>query len=156
VYSNDVISFALPDTDTPIDAIPLFEVVEAASMQEGGDKSDDHSASGKIKKNSSKTFDDDPLKKPTSEKKSGDSNKVLFRNALQILTKADGYNSGRQYVVQARDEAECQAIVQELNRLSKIATDKFLAKSQFDKAQASHTPGPCPLSAMQHLAATTV
>jgi hypothetical protein len=134
-------SFALPDTETRIDGIPLFEVLEVVSMQDGGTKSDEQSTSGKVQRDASmSSMEDEPLKKPSSEKKSGDSNKVMFRNALQIHTKPDGYNSGRQYVVQARDEAERQKIVQDLTRLSKIATDKFLAKSQFDKAQASPAP----------------
>ena len=130
-YSNEVISFALPKTETRIDAIPMFEVVEVTSMQDHGAKSGDQS------KHASKTNDDDSFKNQASEKKSGDSNKVLFRHALQIHTKPDGYNSGRQYVIKARDETECQTLIRELNRLAKIATDKFLAKSHFDKAQAS-------------------
>jgi hypothetical protein len=140
VYSNDVIAFAHTGTDNRIDAIPLFEVVEVVSMKDGGAGNDDHSSSGKIQRDASKTIDDDPLKKASGEKKSGDSNKVMFRNALQIHTKPDGYNSGRQYVIQARSEEERQTMVEELSRLSKIATDKFLAKSQFTKAQASPAP----------------
>ena len=139
-YSNDAISFALPATETRIDAIPLFEVVEVVSMQDGGSKCDDLSISGKVQRDASKAIEDDPVSAPSSGKKSGDSNKVMFRNALQIHTKPDGYNSGRQYVIQARNEDERQKIVQDLTRLSKIATDKFLAKSQFDKAQASPAP----------------
>ena len=132
-----MIFFALPDSENRIDAIPLFEVVEVASMQDGGAKSDDHSSSGKVQRDNSKMMEDDPSKKPSTEKKSGDSNKVMFRNALQIHTKPDGYNSGRQYVIQARSEEERQKIVQDLTKLSKVATDKFLAKTHFDKAQAS-------------------
>ncbi len=109
-------------------------------MQDSLENSGDQNSSGKIQRDGSKTFEDDPLKILPHEKKSGDSNKVLFRNAIQIHTKPEGYNSGRQYVIKARDEAECQKIVQELNRLSKIATDKFLAKSNFDKAQVSSAP----------------
>ena len=73
----------------------------------------------------------------SQEKKSGDSNKVKFRNALQIHTKDDGYNSGRQYIIQARSEEERKRLVEQLSRLSKVARDKFLAKSLFTKAQAS-------------------
>ncbi len=136
-YSNNVISFALPDTEIRIDAIPLFEVVEVVSMQDGGAKNEDLNISGRIQRDNSKLMEDDPLKIPTLEKKSGDSNKVMFHNALQIYTSPDGYNSGRQYVIKARDEAEHEKIVQELRRLSKIARDKFLAKTKFDMAQAS-------------------
>jgi hypothetical protein len=137
VYSNDVIAFAHSGTDSRIDSIPLFEVVDVVSMMiDGGD---DHNITGSFKLHRDRSMEDDPLRKQSIEKKSGDSSKVMFRNALQIHTKPDGYNSGRQYVIQARDEAERHTMVQELTRLSKIATDKFLAKSQFVKAQASLT-----------------
>ena len=69
--------------------------------------------------------------------KPGDSNKVKFRNAVQIHTKPDGYNSGRQYIIQARSDEESRKIAEQLTKLSKIATEIFLAKSKFAKAQAS-------------------
>ncbi len=72
-----------------------------------------------------------------ANKKPGDSNKVKFKNAIQLHTKSDGYNSGRQYIVQAGNEDELRLMVQELTKLSKAASDKFLAKSQLDKMQAN-------------------
>jgi hypothetical protein len=74
------------------------------------------------------------------QKKPGDSNHVKFRNALQIHTKYDGYNSGRQYIIQTRSEEECDRIVDQLTKLSKTAAEQLLAKSQFVKAQASTHP----------------
>ena len=76
----------------------------------------------------------------TKDKKQGDTNKVKFRHAFQLRTKPDGYNSGRQYIIQARTEEERQKIVADLTKLSKIAIDKFLAKSQFRKTQARPAP----------------
>jgi hypothetical protein len=72
-----------------------------------------------------------------ANKKPGDSNKVKFKNALQLHTKSDGYNSGRQYIIQAGNDEELRQMVQEITKLSKAASDKFLAKSQLDKMQAN-------------------
>ena len=80
-------------------------------------------------------------------KKQGDTNKVKFRHAFQLRTQSEGYNSGRQYIIQARTEEERHKIVADLSRLAKIANDKHLAKSQFRKTQARAHP---PLHVLQH------
>ena len=77
---------------------------------------------------------------PEKDKKQGDTNKVKFRHSFQLRTKSDGYNSGRQYIIQARSDEERQKIATDLIKLSKIAIDKHLAKSQFRKTQACHWP----------------
>lgn len=69
------------------------------------------------------------------EKKQGDTNKVKFRHAFQLHTQPEGYNSGRQYIIQARTEEERQKLVTDLTKFAKIANEKFLAKSQFRKIQ---------------------
>jgi hypothetical protein len=148
VYSKDMILFALPGSTHVIDAIPLFEVTEIAYMNDEG-KGDENISPGKIKRGSSKSLivtedESPPEKKPPDAKgkRSGDSNKVKFRNSLQIHTKADGYNSGRQYIIKVGSDAERKTMIEELRKLSKIATDKFLAKSEFAKSQASIVPPP--------------
>mmetsp|Transcript_52361 Transcript_52361/g.109235 ORF Transcript_52361/g.109235 Transcript_52361/m.109235 type:complete len:514 (-) Transcript_52361:54-1595(-) len=129
-YSNDVIAFALPGSLKIVDAIPLFELVEVVNMSD----TDVVHTSPSIDEEES---DSKSVKVNRTQKKSGDSNKVKFRHAVQLCTKTegDGYNSGRQYIIQARNEQEHKKIIKDLTRLSKLATDKFLAKSQFEKAQ---------------------
>ena len=136
---------ANPDTDKIVDAIPLFELEETANMKDADGDGPTHSAGPeKAKGESVKTVADSEHSEgkwpDTKEKKQGDTNKVKFRHAFQLRTKLEGYNSGRQYIVQARTEEERQKIVADLTKLSKIAIDKFLAKSQFRKTQA------CPAS----------
>jgi hypothetical protein len=115
-----------------LDAIPLFELDETANMKD--DESDGHTSERMSKGESSKSSMD-LSEHPEKDKKQGDSNKVKFRHSFQLRTKPEGYNSGRQYIIQARSEEERQKIVKELTKLSKIAIDKFLAKSQFRKTQ---------------------
>ena len=149
VYTIDVIAFTLPTSDSVIDAIPLFEVEEVVKMTGDEGRIDDNSISGKQgKKGGGKRPAEEEKLPDGNEKKSGDSNKVKFRNALQIQTKSDGYNSGRQYIIQARSEEERKGMVENLTKLSKTATEQFLAKSQFAKAQAS--PAPASARAPQH------
>ena len=107
-------------------------------MSDRDTRSDEHSSTEKLKRESNKVgADPEQLKnKHAGDKKTGDSNKVKFQHALQLHTKPDGYNSGRQYIIQAHTDAECQKLLSDLTRLSKIALDKFLAKSRFEKAQA--------------------
>jgi hypothetical protein len=144
VYSKEVVAFSNPGSDKIVDAIPLFELEETAKM-----KDDDSDASGVNEKSkaeiakSQADHSEHPEKGgEVKDKKQGDSNKVKFRHAFQLRTQAEGYNSGRQYIIQARTEEERLKIVSDLTKLSKIANDKFLAKSQFRKTQAStqHPP----------------
>ena len=104
--------------------------------------SDEPTPTGKYKKenNRSTVESEQSEKKHSGDKKSGDSNKVKFQRALQLQTKPDGYNSGRQYIIQAHTDEECQQIYNELTKLSKIALDKYLAKSRFEKAQECSSP----------------
>jgi predicted metal-dependent peptidase len=125
-YSDSVVAFALPGTVKIIDAIPLFEVTEIVNMNDNEKRGDEKGKSRAI------SFSEEEQ----ANKKPGDSNKVKFKNALQLHTKSDGYNSGRQYIVQAGNDEELRQMVQEITKLSKAASDKFLAKSQLDKMQA--------------------
>jgi hypothetical protein len=129
-----------PDTDKIVDAIPLFELEEAANMKDA--EGDGATGPEKSKGENGKVTADHSEHPETKgadvkEKKQGDTNKVKFRHAFQLRTQQEGYNSGRQYIIQARTEEERHKIVSDLARLSKIANDKFLAKSQFRKTQAS-------------------
>ncbi len=139
VYSKEVVGFSNPGSDKIVDAIPLFELEETAKMKD--DDSDTHGGVEKVKMESVKNpvdHSEHPEAKggEIKDKKQGDTNKVKFRHAFQLRTKHDGYNSGRQYIIQARTEEERQKIVSDLTKLAKIANDKFLAKSQFRKTQA--------------------
>ncbi len=136
VFSKEVIAFSNPDTDRDklLDAIPLFELEETANMKD--DESEGHTSERMSKGDTSKSaMDFSEHHGPEKDKKQGDSNKVKFRHSFQLRTKPEGYNSGRQYIIQARSEEERQKIVKDLTKLSKIAIDKFLAKSQFRKTQ---------------------
>jgi hypothetical protein len=116
----------------------MFELVDVVNMADRDTHSDENSTAEKNRRDSSRPIaDSDQLeKKHAGDKKSGDSNKVKFQRALQLQTKPDGYNSGRQYIIQAHTDAECQQIFNDLTKLSKFALDKFLAKTRFEKAQA--------------------
>ena len=81
----------------------------------------------------------DPIDNKSSDlksRKNGKSNKLRFIYSFQIRTTTEGYNSGRQYIIQANSDAECQALVVQIRRLAKMSREKFLAKSRFLKAQA--------------------
>jgi hypothetical protein len=109
-YSDEVIAFALPGSEKLIDAIPLFELTDVVNMSDRDARSDDHSTTDKLKRESSRVgADPEPpdKKQHAGDKKSGDSNKVKFQHALQLHTKTDGYNSGRQYIIKARNDADC-------------------------------------------------
>ena len=69
-------------------------------------------------------------------KKSAKSNKLKFINSFQIRTTTEGYNSGRQYIIQANSDPESRSLVKQIRRLAKVSRENFLAKSQFLKAQA--------------------
>jgi hypothetical protein len=141
-YSAEVIAIAMPGSEKLIDAIPLFELVEVVKMSNRDSQSDENSNTERPKKENNRiNTDSEKLeKKYAGDKKCGDSNKVKFQHALQLQTKPDGYNSGRQYIIQAHSDDECQNILQELTKLSKIALDNFLSKSRFEKVQARATP----------------
>ncbi len=98
------------------------------------DETDGHSTDRMSKGDTSKSSSD-VTDHPEKDKKQGDSNKVKFRHSFQMRTMPEGYNSGRQYIIQARSDEERQKIVADLTKLSKIAIDKHLAKSQFRKTQ---------------------
>ena len=144
VYTTDIIAFTLPSSNSVSDAIPLFEVEEVVTMNEDEGRADESSMSGKLsKKGSVKMLSEEEKLSEAHEKKPGDSNKVKFRNALQIHTKSDGYNSGRQYIIQARSSEESRSIADQLGKLSRAATEIFLAKSRFTKAQVSASSSKC-------------
>jgi hypothetical protein len=122
------------------------------------DESDGHGGAEKSRVDPTKSFIDqsehtDSKGGDLKDKKQGDSNKVKFRHAFQLRTQQEGYNSGRQYIIQARTEEERQKIVADLTKLSKIANDKFLAKSQFRKTQARAPPSPADPRPHSHLKA---
>ena len=77
-------------------------------------------------------------------KKTGNTNKLKFSFSFQLRTTLEGYNSGRQYIIQAGSDEESQALVTKIRRLAKVSTENYLAKSKFLKAQvllfAPHTP----------------
>jgi hypothetical protein len=125
-YTDTFIAVAQAGSDEIIDAIPLFEVEEVINMNFL-----DSPADAKLAKGARPPAEEDTSK----TKKCGDSNKVKFRNSIQIRTCLDGYNSGRKYYFQTDSDEKCSTLVDDLNRLSKIALEKFLAKSRFIKAQ---------------------
>ena len=71
------------------------------------------------------------------EKKTGKTNQIKFHHSFQLRTLPEGYNSGRQYIIQSNSEVECQELVEKIRQLAKVSTELYLAKSRFLKAQAS-------------------
>ena len=68
-------------------------------------------------------------------KKTGNTNKLKFSFSFQLRTTLEGYNSGRQYIIQAGSDEESQALVTNIRRLAKVSRENYLAKSKFLKAQ---------------------
>jgi hypothetical protein len=130
LYTDEAIIFTQPGTSKIMDAIPLFEVEDVIIMN--GDKSRSDSMKAENSKNKGAVDKND---EPVVEKKCGDTNKVKFLNSLQIHTTENGYNSGRQYIVQAKSSTQIHTLAEELKKLSKLATERHLAKSRFVKAQ---------------------
>ena len=109
-------AFANPDSEELVDAIPMFELEEIRNMTCADDNG-------------------------PSETAQGDANEVRFSHAFALCSTANGYNSGRKYIMLARTEGECTAIIDDLNKKSRVALDKFLGKTEFCKMQvlpASH------------------
>ena len=113
------------------------------------DEADGHSTDRMSKGETSKSGID-ATDHPEKDKKQGDTNKVKFRHSFQLRTQPEGYNSGRQYIVQARSEEERQKIVADLAKFSKMAIDKHLAKSQFRKTQVRARAERCARSRQYH------
>jgi hypothetical protein len=123
---------AITDSDgrqfSVVDAVPLFEVEAITSMNELDAADDDKK---NVKRNSIAPA---PLIEE-KDRKCGDSNKVKFRNSVQIRTVPVGFNSGRKYYLQAKSSEDCQKLCEDLTRLSAEALERFLAKTRFQKAQ---------------------
>jgi hypothetical protein len=123
---------AEPESEKIVDAIPLYQVEEVVDMN----FLDFERPNGKKKNDRPQySFVLDETGESETEKKCGDSNKVKFKNTVQIRTIQDGYNSGRKYYIQARSEAECQEIAGNLKKYAAHELEKFLAKTRFEKAQ---------------------
>ena len=67
--------------------------------------------------------------------KSADSAKTLFRNALQLKTDADGYNSGRTYYLQASSAEQCGAVCASLVLLARRARKAVVAGTRMRRLQ---------------------
>ena len=143
ILTKDVILISHPNSTKLVDGIPLFELEEVSFMQdlpkEGASKGEDAT------KKDAKRDSLDPSahhvdgKPDSKEKKVGKTNKIKFHHSFQLRTSQEGYNSGRQYIIQANSDQECQELVEQIRQLAKVATEIFLAKSRFLKAQASRS-----------------
>ena len=131
-----MIFISQPNSTRIVDAIPLFEVEEIFFMHD--DSSDFSKAEDISKKDIVETkMDVSDGKIPDAKpRKSGKSNKLKFNNSFQLRTITEGYNSGRQYIIQANSDAESQALVLQIRKMARVSREKFLAKSKFLKAQA--------------------
>ena len=67
--------------------------------------------------------------------KISDSNRTKFRNAVQINTILDGYNSGRAYYLQTNSEHECCELAATLLRMAKAAKKRAEDKTRFQILQ---------------------
>jgi hypothetical protein len=67
--------------------------------------------------------------------KISDSNRTKFRNAVQINTIMDGYNSGRAYYLQAETEEDCRELATTLAVMSKDAKKRAEDKTRFQILQ---------------------
>ena len=147
--TKDVIFLSHPNTSKIVDAIPLFELEDIILMnneaKEGKMRSDNRevSKSSPQKKDTAPSLPDvdgDIKFSDTKAKKNGKSNKLKFLHSFQIRTITEGYNSGRQYIMQADSDEQRVAMMALIRKLAKVSREKFLAKSRFLKAQA------CPIS----------
>ena len=123
-----------PNSSKIVDAIPLFELEEVLLMHEDAK---DTSRSDEISKRYSATSLSDQVDKKMSDRKNAKSNKLRFSHSFQLRTIAEGYNSGRQYIIQANSFDERQALVVQIRKLAKVSRELYLAKSKFLKAQAN-------------------
>jgi hypothetical protein len=71
------------------------------------------------------------IKKQTSLKLSTSE----VKNAIKISTAEDGYNSGREYLLQTESADRCIKMSKELERLSKAARDRFAFNSKWNRVQ---------------------
>jgi hypothetical protein len=120
IVSREVIIFSkLEDKEEQnvIDAIPLFEVDFICNAQ----SAEDH-------------CQDDYHRKSENEKKA-DPQMEKFRNAFQIRTLLNGYNSGRAYYLKASSEHECAELIKTLTTWTLAAKKAKEAKTRFEKSQ---------------------
>ena len=134
--SKDIIYLSHPQTTKIVDAIPLFELEEIFFMHD--DSKDSATNVDETPKNHSADTRDGSFKDKLSDaksKKTGNTNKLKFSFSFQLRTTLEGYNSGRQYIIQAGSDEESQALVTNIRRLAKVSRENYLAKSKFLKAQ---------------------
>ena len=112
MYTDKVIAFARVNENILLDAIPLAEVESIDSMQ---------------------NLDqiDVQQQQPTNSYEAA----IDFTFAFQIRTQKGGYNAGRKYVLRAESEEEINAIVADLDRITRLAAQNAAARSYFSKIQ---------------------
>jgi hypothetical protein len=62
-------------------------------------------------------------------------NTSKVKNAIKITTALDGYNSGREYLLQTESADKCIKMSNELSKRYKEARDEFAFNSKWNKAQ---------------------
>ncbi len=77
---------------------------------------------------------DESHKKLEHDRK-GDPQMEKFKNAFQIRTLLDGYNSGRAYYIKASSEIECADLINKLATSVQAAKRAKDAKTRFEKSQ---------------------
>ena len=101
--------FAAVDEDTPLDAIPLSEVMGVESW--------------------------DQKDVQQQQPKNSFEKAIDFTHAFQIRTVPDGQNAGRKYFLRAESDEQVAALTRQLSQLSRVASDKAASRSRWAKAQ---------------------
>ena len=94
-WTKNFIAFANVGENSAFDAIPFTEIL---SIDQINEEPPNEGIAGS------------PSSENYASSKSADAARTLFRNALQIKTNAEGYNSGRTYYLQAASPEQCSAM----------------------------------------------
>jgi hypothetical protein len=113
-----MVYFSAVGVDVVIDVIPILEIAEVAEVVDD-DQNQDH-----------------PVDSRKEKRQGRFQNISKFANSLQIVTCPGGYNSGRQYVLQASSAELCAKMIQDLTELSRISQKLAQRRSKFQKSQA--------------------
>jgi hypothetical protein len=116
VFTRKVLAFSRVNDDEVVDNIKLQEVKNISSNSARGQtkvlapESDNSESNLNTKSESAKSF-------------------------FQIETSEDGYNAGRTYKIQMKNEKDFGPVVDILTQLCETARDKAVAKSKFKQSQ---------------------
>ena len=139
IYSRDMIVFSCVDEEVVIDAIPMTDILDVSEV-ECDTKAElanlRHDRQGKCERNEKSEKNEHMRRVATMVTETHNVSRLsMFQNAFQITTEAEGYNSGRKYILETSSPEACEKIIEELRDLTRAARKLAEIKSRFQRSQ---------------------